>query len=90
MDEGVKWRTLEHNGPLFPPDYEPLPKNVKLKYDGKKIDLCPAAEEVAGFYAAMLEHEYTTKPVFRKNFYRDWRRVRNSTSSTELNCLALV
>ena len=26
---GVKWRTLEHRGPLFAPEYEPLPTHVR-------------------------------------------------------------
>jgi hypothetical protein len=39
LPEGQKWRTLEHNGPLFPPAYEPLPPNVYFKYDGT----CPTA-----------------------------------------------
>lgn len=33
------------------------------------------AEEVATFYGRMLDHEYTTKEVFRKNFFNDWRKV---------------
>lgn len=33
------------------------------------------AEEVATFFAKMLDHEYTTKDVFRKNFFKDWRKV---------------
>lgn len=34
-DDGtVKWQTLEHNGVIFPPPYEPLPDNVKMKYKG--------------------------------------------------------
>lgn len=33
-DGSVKWQTLEHNGVIFPPPYEPLPKNVKMKYNG--------------------------------------------------------
>ena len=33
-DEGPKWKTLEHNGVLFPPEYTPLPANVKLRFDG--------------------------------------------------------
>jgi len=37
--EGVKWKTLEHNGPFFPPPYERLPKNVKFYYDGNYIML---------------------------------------------------
>ena len=32
-------------------------------------------EEVAGFYARMIEHEYTTKDIFNKNFMEDWRKV---------------
>lgn len=33
-DGTTKWTTLEHAGVLFPPPYEPLPKSVKMKYDG--------------------------------------------------------
>ena len=38
------------------------------------MKLEPKAEEVAGFYAKMLEHDYTTKEVFNKNFLKDWRK----------------
>ncbi|XP_036376807.1 DNA topoisomerase I, mitochondrial isoform X2 [Megalops cyprinoides] len=68
-----KWKTLEHKGPLFPPEYEPLPKNVSFYYNGKPVILSLAAEEVASFYAKMLDHEYTTKETFQKNFFADWR-----------------
>lgn len=37
--------------------------------------LSPEAEEVATFFAKMLEHEYTTKDIFRKNFFKDWRKA---------------
>jgi len=72
--DGSKWRFLEHKGVMFPPDYEPLPDHVVFKYDGEKIKLSPPAEEIAGFYARMLEHDYTTKDAFNKNFFRDWRK----------------
>lgn len=36
------------------------------------------AEEVATFFAKMLDHEYTTKDIFRKNFFKDWRKVRGA------------
>lgn len=42
---------------------------------GEKVKLSPAAEEVAVFFAQMLDHEYTTKKVFRENFFKDWRKV---------------
>ncbi|XP_072376809.1 DNA topoisomerase I, mitochondrial isoform X1 [Diabrotica undecimpunctata] len=74
-DDGVKWTFLEHKGPVFAPDYERLPKNVKFYYDGKEVELSEEAEEVAGFYAKMLDHDYTTKEIFNKNFFKDWRKV---------------
>lgn len=45
---------MEHKGPMFPPEYERLPKNVHFKYAGEKMVLSEGAEEVMGFYAAML------------------------------------
>lgn len=77
-DGGIKWKTLQHNGPVFAPPYDPLPKNVKFYYNGNPIVLSPEAEEVAGFYARMLDHDYTTKDVFNKNFFKDWRKVMTS------------
>ena len=38
-DGTVKWQTLEHNGVIFPPPYEPLPSHVKMKYDGINYNL---------------------------------------------------
>ncbi|XP_026726985.1 DNA topoisomerase I, mitochondrial isoform X3 [Trichoplusia ni] len=74
-DDGTKWKFLEHKGPVFAPDYEPLPENVKFYYDGKEMRLSQDAEEVAGFYARMLDHDYTTKSTFNNNFFTDWRKV---------------
>nr|XP_034825720.1 DNA topoisomerase I, mitochondrial isoform X3 [Maniola hyperantus] len=74
-DDGTKWTFLEHKGPLFAPPYEPLPQNVKFRYDGKVMRLSQDAEEVAGFYARMLDHDYTTKSVFNNNFFTDWKKV---------------
>lgn len=74
-DDGPKWTTLQHSGVLFPPEYVPLPSNVKLKYDGKPLDLPPESEEVAGFFAALLETEHAADPVFRQNFFKDFLDV---------------
>ncbi|XP_034079286.1 DNA topoisomerase I, mitochondrial [Gymnodraco acuticeps] len=73
-EDGVKWKFLEHNGPCFPPEYQPLPDNVHFYYAGNKVKLSLAAEEVCLFFAQMLDHEYTTKKVFRENFFTDWRK----------------
>ncbi|CAI4226827.1 unnamed protein product [Auanema sp. JU1783] len=71
---GVKWNTLVHHGPLFAPDYITLPDHVKFKYDGHIVKLSNDAEEVATFYARMLDHEYTSKDAFNNNFFKDWRK----------------
>ena len=47
--EGLKWRTLKHNGPVFPPPYEP--HGVKMRYDGKPVELTP---EQVGFTSKHL------------------------------------
>ena len=74
LPKGVKWRTLQHEGPLFPPQYELLPNSVKLLYNKHPIKLSPSAEEIAGFYSKMLDHEYTKSEIFNKNFLHDWRK----------------
>jgi DNA topoisomerase I len=74
-DGTKKWTTLEHNGVLFPPPYEPLPKHVKMKYDGKEVSLPPEAEEVAGFFAALIESDHGKNTVFQQNFFNDWLAV---------------
>jgi len=73
-DDGTKWRFLEHRGPLFAPAYERIPKSVRFYYDGKAMRLSQDAEEIATFYGRMLDHDYTTKEVFNKNFFKDWRK----------------
>ncbi|XP_071037229.1 DNA topoisomerase I, mitochondrial isoform X2 [Parasteatoda tepidariorum] len=75
LEDGIKWKTLSHMGPVFAPPYERVPKNVKFYYDGKHMVLSEVAEEVAGFYGRMLDHEYTSKEVFNTNFFKDWRKV---------------
>merc|ERR1712212_1250738 len=75
LPEGVKWRFLQHKGPLFAPEYETLPDHVRFWYDGKVMKLKPDTEEAATFYGKMLDHDYTTKEVFNKNFFKDWRKI---------------
>lgn len=75
-DDSIKWTTLEHNGVLFPPPYEPLPKNVKLLYDGSPLELQPDAEEAAGFFGSMLHQpHHVENPVFQKNFFNDFKEI---------------
>lgn len=76
IQDGVKkWDTLQHNGVLFPPPYEPLPSNVKLIYDGVPVTLPLDAEEVAGFFGVMINTDHAKNPVFQKNFFADFQKV---------------
>ena len=68
-----KWRTLEHNGVIFPEPYKYL--GLDLIYDGKKVKLNEDAEEAAMFYAKILHLDHSTNPVFRKNFFNDWKKL---------------
>ncbi|KAL1457834.1 hypothetical protein WDU94_008025 [Cyamophila willieti] len=73
-NDGRKWTFLEHKGPIFAPPYERLPSSVKFTYNGQEMKLSQDAEEIATFYARMIEHEYTTKEAFNTNFMKDWRK----------------
>ncbi|XP_043260036.1 DNA topoisomerase I, mitochondrial [Colletes gigas] len=83
-NDGTKWTFLEHKGPVFAPAYEPLPPDVKFYYNGKEMKLSEDAEEVATFYARMLDHDYTTKSVFNTNFFHDWREVMTESERTRI------
>lgn len=85
--DGTKWKYLEHKGPVFAPAYEPVPKNVKFKYDGKEMELSEETEEIATFYARMLDHDYTTKEVFNTNFFKDWRSVMTDYEKSKITKL---
>lgn len=81
-DSSIKWTTLEHNGVVFPPPYEPLPKNVKLIYDGTPVTLPPEAEEMAGFYGGMLNSTVNVEnPTFNKNFFSDFKAKLEETGN---------
>ncbi|GMF58493.1 unnamed protein product [Phytophthora fragariaefolia] len=78
LPEGIQWRTLEHNGVMFPPPYQP--HKVPMVYNGKDIELTPSQEEIASFYAAIpkdgpqLGNPKTAK-IFNKNFFTDFKKV---------------
>lgn len=83
-DGTIKWTSLEHNGVVFPPPYEPLPKNVKMKYDGVPVTLEPEAEEVAGFFGSMLNSTHNVEnPVFQENFFHDFKDILKKTGGAK-------
>ncbi|KAH8247953.1 hypothetical protein KR038_010870, partial [Drosophila bunnanda] len=84
-EDGVKWSTLEHKGPVFAPPYERVPRNVRFFYDGKPLELSEETEEAATFYAKMLNHDYCTKDVFNNNFFKDFRKSMTSKEKEIIN-----
>lgn len=79
-DGTKKWATLEHAGVVFPPPYEPLPKNVRMRYDGTPVKMAPGAEEIAGFFGAMLNSTHNVEnPTFQKNFFEDFQKKLKET-----------
>ena len=79
-DGTIKWTTLEHNGVVFPPEYEPLPKNVQLVYDGTPVTLDPKAEEIAHAFGGMLNSTHNVEnPTFQKNFFADFKEMLDET-----------
>ena len=78
LAEGMNWSTMEHSGVSFPEEYQP--HGVKMLYDGEPVDLTPAQEEAATFFAAMDPEGMhlgnpKTAPIFIKNFFSDFREV---------------
>ncbi|VUC28358.1 unnamed protein product [Clonostachys rosea] len=85
-DDSIKWQTLEHNGVLFAPEYEPLPKNIKMLYDGSPVTLSVEAEEVATFWVAMMtpgSAHHLENPKFRDNFFNDFSEYVKKYGATD-------
>jgi DNA topoisomerase-1 len=79
-DGTIKWTTLEHNGVVFPPEYEPLPSNVKMLYDGVPVSMHPEAEEIAYAFGSMLNSAHNVEnPTFQKNFFADFKEALDRT-----------
>ncbi|KAL8714763.1 MAG: hypothetical protein Q9220_001276 [cf. Caloplaca sp. 1 TL-2023] len=83
-DGTIKWTTLEHAGVVFPPPYEPLPKNVKMLYNSKPVSLAPEAEEIATFFGSMLNSAHNVEnPTFQENFFADFRETLKKTGGAK-------
>jgi len=69
----LKWKTLEHNGILFPPEYEY--KKLVIKIKKKKIQLNELQEEMAWAWVAKRNTPYINDKVFIKNFLNDFKKL---------------
>jgi len=66
-----QWTILRHNGPFFQPEY--IPHKIPVIINNEKIILNPEAEEYATIYARYLDTDYVNNPIFKKNFWKDFK-----------------
>jgi len=66
----MKWKTLQHNGILFPPVYEAT--GIKIKITGESVDLDLNQEEMVYQWAKKKDTVYAQDKIFQKNFTGDF------------------
>ena len=71
----MKWKTLQHNGILFPPDFES--KGIRIKIKGQEASLDLLQEEMIYQWAKKKDTPYTQDKVFQKNFVSDFAKTFN-------------
>ncbi len=69
----MKWKTLKHNGILFPPPFES--QGIKIKIKGEKISLDLLQEEMIYQWAKKKDTPYAQDKVFQKNFVMDFAKT---------------
>ncbi len=69
----MKWKTLQHNGILFPPLFES--QGIKLKIKGENIPLDLNQEEMVYQWAKKKDTPYAQDKVFQKNFSADFAKT---------------
>ncbi|NNM03363.1 MAG: DNA topoisomerase I [Nitrosopumilus sp.] len=72
----MKWKTLQHNGILFPPPYEA--QGIKIKIKGETVNLDPNQEEMVYQWAKKKDTPYAQDKVFQKNFTADFAKTLDS------------
>ena len=78
----MKWKTLQHNGILFPPDFKS--KGIKIKIKGENVALNLLQEEMVYQWAKKKDapkpgatEKYVEDPIFQKNFVSDFAKTFN-------------
>ena len=72
----MKWKTLQHNGILFPPAYEA--QGIKIKIKGETVNLDLTQEEMVYQWAKKKDTPYAQDKVFQKNFTTDFAKTLDS------------
>ena len=69
----MKWKSLKHNGVLFPPD--PEYRHLSILVNGNKVILTPFQEEMAWAWAKKKDTPYVQDKVFQANFLTDFLKL---------------
>ena len=79
----TQWTVLKHNGPMFPPEYEP--HKIPVFINGKEIILPIQAEEYATMFARYLDSDYMNSNTFKKNFWKDFKLTLENINVSSLD-----
>jgi len=78
----MKWKTLQHNGILFPPNFKS--QGIKIKINDEHVEPSLIQEEMAYQWAKKKDapkpgttEKYVEDPVFQKNFISDFTKTFN-------------
>ena len=78
----MKWKTLQHNGILFPPDFKS--QGIEIKINGEHIEPSLIQEEMVYQWAKKKDapkpgttEKYVEDPIFQKNFISDFAKTFN-------------
>ena len=78
----VKFSSLEHNGVIFPQAYQT--HGVRIKYKNEPIALASHCEELATFWAATLDSDFSQKEIAQKNFFKEFKtQLRQSSEENK-------
>ena len=78
----MKWKTLQHNGILFPPDFKS--QGIKIKINGEHVEPSLIQEEMVYQWAKKKDapkpgtaEKYVEDQIFQKNFISDFAKTFN-------------
>jgi len=69
----MTWKTLQHNGILFPDKFES--QGIKIKIKGQQVELSLLQEEMIYQWAKKKDTPYVQDKVFQKNFTDDFAKT---------------
>ena len=73
VEKTYKWKTLEHNGVAFPPNY--ILKGISIKINNERLALNSEQEEIVYAWAKKKDTHYIKDVIFQNNFMNDFKKI---------------